>query len=170
MKTNWIRTGLATLGLLMAPSVFAATDTATGTVSVNVAPEASITVSTNPTLTSTGTEFASYTGNTTYNYKYRTTTAGGAGAVTVTVTTEFAATSGILTGHLSHVASTTGVATANAVSTTAAVTATGLLTFATATNSIDAGDTGTIAWTLVNLPTHNTGAASTTVTLTITAT
>ena len=130
MKTNWIKTGLATLGLFMAPVVFAATDTATTTLGVTVSPEASITVTASPTLAKGGTKFESYTGTTTYTYKVRTTQTTGAGSVTAQVTTAFAAASGITTADLSHVASTAGVGTANTTSTTASASvATNLLTF-----------------------------------------
>jgi len=55
--------------LAIAPSLFAATDTDTTTLSVTVAPEASITVTANPTLTSSGTEFANYTGTTSFTFR-----------------------------------------------------------------------------------------------------
>ncbi|MFN0102525.1 MAG: hypothetical protein ACKV2U_10600 [Bryobacteraceae bacterium] len=171
MKRKWIKVTAATIGMAVAPSIFAATDTATTTLGVTVAPEASISVTASPTLSKGGTEFESFTGNTTFNYKVRTTTTGGAGTVTALVTTAFAGASGITTADLTHIASTAGVGTANTSSTVAdESSATNILTFATDVHSADAGDAGAIAWTLADRPVYKTGTYSTVVTLTISAT
>src|SRR5689334_7468800 len=106
MKNYLNRFALGALGLMVIPSVFAATDSATTTLSVTVAPEATISVTSSPTLTKGTTEFESFTGNTTITYRVRTTETGGSGSITALVTTEFAAASNITTADLSHVAST----------------------------------------------------------------
>ena len=138
---------------------------------VTVSPEASIAVTSSPTLAKGGTKFESYTGTTTYTFKVRTMQTTGAGSVTAMVTTAFAAASGITTADLSHVASTAGAGTANTASTTASATvATNLLTFGADAHSSDSSDTGTISWTLADRPAYKTGAYSTVVTLTISAT
>ena len=134
------------------------------------APEASITVTSNPTLSKGGTEFEDYTGSTTFTYLVRTTETGGSGSVTALVTSAFDIGSNITTGDLSHTASTTGVGSANADSTTASESAaTNIITFGADAHSDDAGDEGTISWTLADRPEYVTGSYSATVTLTISA-
>src|SRR5260370_22130224 len=69
--------------------------TGTTTVSVGVAPEASISITTGTTsLTSSGTLFADYTGTSDYTYKIRTTQSGGSGNVTLKITADFSPTGG----------------------------------------------------------------------------
>ena len=171
MKISWVKIALATLGLAAAPLMFAATDTATTTLGVTVGAEATIAVTASPTLAKGTTEFESYTGNTTFTYRVRTTQSTGSGTVTSLVTTEFSAGSGITTADLSHVASTSGVGTANTSSTTAsASSATNILTFGADAHSSDTNDSATISWTLADRPAYKTGAYSTIVTLTISAT
>jgi len=170
MKNYLNRFAIPALALMAMPSLFAVTDSATTTLSVTVAPEATIAVTSSPTLAKGGTEFESYTGNTTFTYRVRTTESGGAGSITALVTTEFAAGSGITTADLSHVASTSGVGTANGSSTTAsASSATSLVTFGADAHSSDSNDSATINWTLVDRPAYKTGSFSTVVTLTISA-
>jgi hypothetical protein len=171
-KMTWSSIALAVLVLAAAPSVFAVTDTATTTLGVTVAPEASITVNTNPTLAKGTTEFESYTGDTTITYLVRTTASGGNGTITALVTTEFAAGSHITTADLSHVVSGSGVGTENTSSTTASASAaTNIITAMGAdAHSADGGDSATISWTLVDRPAYSTGTYSTVVTLTISAT
>ena len=161
----------------IAPVLFCAgaSDTATSQLDVTVVPEATITAVAAP-LASSGTEFANYTGSTTFNYKIRTTETSGSGSITAQVTTEFASESGITTADLSYTAAITpGVGsvggTANTTPTTAsASTGTSVVTFGSSAHSSDAGDSGAISWVLANRPQYKTGAATTTVTLTISAT
>lgn len=172
MKTNRAKFALCTLALAAAPTAFAVTDTATTALGVTVAAEASITVTASPTLSKGGTEFESFTGNTTFTYRVRTTESTGAGTVTAQVTTPFdSSASGIATADLSHTASTTGVGTANTSSTTAsASSATNIISFGAGIHSSDNdSDTGTISWTLADRPAFKTGTHSATVTLTISA-
>ncbi|HUQ94018.1 MAG TPA: hypothetical protein VM120_20225 [Bryobacteraceae bacterium] len=166
-----IKFALAMLGLAAAPAMFGATDTATTTLSVTVAAEASITVTASPTLSKGGTEFEAYTGNTTFTYKVRTSPTTGTGSVTAQVTTEFTGTGAPTTADVSYTAATTGVGTANGSSTTASASAgTNVLSFGADAHSNDAGDSATISWSLADRPTYKTGTYSTTVTLTMSAT
>jgi hypothetical protein len=129
-KMNRIQLALVTMGIVAAPVMFAATDTATTTLAVTVAPEASITVNTSPTLSKGGTEFEAYTGNTTFTYMVRTLQSGGSGSVTAQVTTEFSGTGAPTTADVSYVAATTGVGTANGTPTVASASAgTNIITF-----------------------------------------
>jgi hypothetical protein len=169
-KMNRIQLALVTMGIVAAPVMFAATDTATTTLAVTVAPEASITVNTSPTLSKGGTEFEAYTGNTTFTYMVRTLQSGGSGSVTAQVTTEFSGTGAPTTADVSYVAATTGVGTANGTPTVASASAgTNIITFGADAHSSDSGDSATISWTLADRPTYKTGTYSTIVTLTITA-
>jgi hypothetical protein len=171
MSKNWLRVSLTALTLSSATALFAASDSATTTLGVTVAAEATITVTANPTLAKGTTEFESYTGNTTFNYRVRTTQGSGVGSVTALVTTAFEGASGITTADLSHVASNSGVGTANGTSTTASTeAATSILTFGADAHSSDTNDSATINWTLVDRPAYKTGSYSTVVTLTISAT
>lgn len=166
-----IKFALAMLGLAAAPAMFAATDTATTTLGVTVAAEASITVTASPTLAKGGTEFEAYTGNTTFTYKVRTAQTSGTGSVTAQVTTEFSGTGAPTTADVSYTAATTGVGTANGSSTTASASAgTNVLSFGADAHSSDSGDSATISWSLADRPTYKTGTYSTTVTLTMSAT
>ena len=169
MKSTIITRAIFVLSLAAMP-VFAVTDSATSTLGVNVSAEATITVNSSPTLSKGGTEFESYTGNTTFTYKVRTTDAEGSGSVTALVTTEFEVGSAITTADLSHVVSGAGVGTKNSDPTVAsASSATNIMTFGTNAHSGDSGDSATIAWTLADRPTYKTGSYSTVVTLTITS-
>jgi hypothetical protein len=167
LKMNCMKVALVTLGLAAMPSLFAQTTNNT-TLTVTVAPEASITVASSPTLTNSGL-FSSYVGTTTFTYFVRTTTSG---SVTAEVTTAFSGTGSPTTADLSEVASNSGlVGTANTTSTPQSITAAvGVLTFGANASSHDTGDTGTINWTLADRPAYKTGTYSTVVTLTISAT
>ncbi len=171
MKNYFIRFAFAAAVLMATPAMFAATDSDTTTLSVNVAPEATIAVTSNPTLTKAGTEFQAYTGNTTLTYRVRTSEGAGSGSITALVTTEFAGASGITTADLAHVVSTAGVGTANESSTTASASvATSIITFGADAHSSDSNDSATINWTLADRPAYVTGSYTTVVTLTISAT
>ncbi len=171
MKNTFNKLRVAAFAAMAVPSLFGATDAATTTLSVTVAPEATITVTSSPTLSKGGTEFESYTGDTQITYRVRTLASGGSGSITALVTTPFAGASNITTADLSHVASTSGVGTANGSATTASESAaTTLLTFGADAHSSDTDDSATISWTLVDRPAYVTGSYTTVVTLTISAT
>jgi len=150
----------------------------TTTVSVTVAAEAAIQVTTaSTTLTNVGTIFNNYTGTTNFNYKVRTTKVGGAGSVTLEVTTDFSPAGGPSVGTpptagdaLSYTC-TAGYGTAcSGPLNSSTSAATNVITFATNAHSAAAGNAGSVAWTLTDDPTYQTGAYSATVTLTISAT
>jgi hypothetical protein len=152
--------------------------TGTTNISVGVAAEAAISVTSATTLSTTGTIFNDYTGTTSFQYKVRTTKTGGSGSVTMKVTTDFSTggtapsvanppTSGdtlSFTSALTGVGS--GVGTATPVTTT---TDTTMATFGTNARSTKAGDSGTVSWTLTNDPLYETGSYSAVVTFTIAA-
>jgi hypothetical protein len=169
LQMNWMKVALFGLTLAAVPSLFGQT-TGTTTLGVTIAPEANITSISNPTLTHTGTTFASFTGDTTFTYFVRTTESGGSGSVTAKVTTPFDEASGITTADLSEVASKVGAGSANTTSHTASESAAvNVLTFAGGDHSADSGDVGTISWTLADRPAYKTGGYSAIVTLTISA-
>ncbi len=112
-------------------------------------------------------KFGARTGTTNFNYQVRTTQAGGSGSITLEVTA-FAAGGPAMTDLTYGCSSGVGTpcSSGHAVSTTAQ---TNVLTFGTDAHSADAGTSGTTAWTLVDKPTTVTGAYSSTVTYTISA-
>jgi hypothetical protein len=165
--------------LLIAPCAFAqlGATTQTSTVSVTVAAEAALTVPTNATLTSTGTNFADYTGTTTFNYFVRTTQIGGTGSVTLQVTSDFSPANGPSVGtpptagdtlKYTPTVSAPGSAAAQQTSSTGAATSVG--TFGADAHSAKAGNSGSVGWVLTNDPVYKTGSYTATVTWTISAT
>jgi hypothetical protein len=149
------------------------------TLSVTVGAEAAISVTTSTTsMTTTGTTFSNpFTGTTNFSYKVRTTTTGGNGTITLKVTTDFSPANGPSVATpptagdaLSYTCTLGGVGTACTGSQTASTSAsTSVATFAAATKSTSAGDTGSVAWSLTNDPKYSTGTYTATVTLTISA-
>jgi len=166
----------ATLLTLSAHAQF--NTTGTTTVSVTVAAEASIEVNTaTTTLANVGTIFNAYTGTTNFTYKVRTTKTGGSGTITLEVTSDFSPANGpsvatpptagdALTYTCTVSAPGTGC-TGSLTSSTSA--ATSVATFGANAHSANAGNTGSVAWSLSDDPTYQTGAYSATVTYTISA-
>ena len=154
-------------------SQFAATGTTT--LSVTIASAAAIQINTaTTTLTTSGTTFGSaYTGTTSFTYKLRTTQSTGTGAITLQVTADFSPANGpsVAGGdpltYTCTVASGTGCAGSISASASAA---TSVATFGADIHSAAAGDAGSTAWSLSNLPHYKTGTYSATVTYTISAT
>jgi hypothetical protein len=152
--------------------------TGTTSVAVTVAAEASLQVNTaTTTLANVGTIFNAYTGTTSLSYKVRTSKTGGTGTITLEVTSDFSPASGpsvttpptagdALTYTCTVSAPGTGC-TGSVTSSTAA--ATSVATFGTNAHSASAGNTGSVAWSLTDDPTYQTGAFSATVTFTISA-
>jgi hypothetical protein len=164
--------------LVVSPAAFGQfAATGTTNVTVTVAAEAAISVNSASPLTSAGTLFANYTGSTSFTYKVRTKATGGSGSITAQVTTDFGPTGGPSVAApptagdtLSYGCSLTGVGTACSGSVTASTTAaTNVATFATNARSAKAGDTGSLAWVLVNDPQYQTGSYTAVVTLSISA-
>ena len=152
---------------------FAATGTTT--LSVTVAPAAAIQINTaTTTLTTSGSVFgAVYSGTTSFTYKMRTTFASGTGTITLQVTSDFSPANGPSVAGGDPLTYTctlaSGTACTGSVSaSTAAATSVG--TFGANAHSIDAGDAGSTAWSLANLPHYRTGTYTATVTFTISAT
>jgi hypothetical protein len=168
---------LASIATLFVSCAFAQTTAPTSTVSVTVGPEAGLTINTaNATLTSVGTNFADYTGNTSFTYFVRTSATSGTGAITVKVSSDFGPAGGpsvvtpLTSGDaLSYVATATSPASAATGAQTAATTATSVATFGAGAHSAKAGNGGSTAWTLTNDPAYATGSYSATLTWTISA-
>lgn len=140
--------------------------TATGTLTVNVVAEASIAVSSSPTLTETTANFgAPYTGNTTFSYKIRTSSGGTGGSITVKISTDFSPTGGPsvasppTAGDALTYSCTVASGTACTAGTTASTTsATSVATFTKGQHSTAiAGDAGTVSWSLTNDPAYAVG-------------
>ena len=152
--------------------------TGTTSVSVTVAAEASLQVNTaTTTLANVGTIFNAYTGTTNFTYKVRTTKTGGSGTITLEVTSDFSPANGpsVATPPTAGDAMTyTCTVSAPGTGCTGSVTsstasATSVATFGTNAHSASAGNTGSVAWSLTDDPTYQTGAYSATVTFTISA-
>ncbi len=176
-KTQTLIVLAATLLTISAQAQFAATGTTT--MSVTVGAEAALQVTTaTTTLANVGTIFNNYTGTTNFSYKVRTAKAGGSGTITLQVTSDFSpaggpsvATPPTAGDALAYSCTLGGVGTACAGSITSrTASATNVASFATNAHSSMAGDSGSVAWTLTDDPTYQTGGFSATVTLTISAT
>lgn len=164
--------------LLAAASMLQAQNTTT--LSVTVASEASLTVTTGTTsLATSGTNFSiPYTGTTAFTYQIRTTKTGGSGTITSKVTADFGGTGGPSVGTppttgdaLAYTCTVAAPGTACTGSQTASTSAsTPVSTFGAGANSAKAGNTGSVAWSLTDDPSYATGSYSATVTFTISAT
>ena len=156
----------AVAALALVPAAFGETSA----LSVTVGAEASFSaIDATPTLTHSGTNFASFTGTTNFSYKLRTTLSGGTGSITVAV----AAFSGAGAPSLSDLsfACTDAIALgAPCESTVASTSAQPVITFGTDKHSADLGNAGTADWTLVDQPTTKTGLHTAVATFTISAT
>jgi hypothetical protein len=151
--------------------------TGTTQITVGVAAEASISVTAATSLTTSGTIFNDYAGQTAFQYKVRTTKVGGSGTVTMKVTGDFSPTGGPSVGTppssgdaLTFTSALTGVGsgipTATPITTTSE---TNMATFGANAHSTKTGDNGTVSWTLTNDPLYETGSYTATVTFTINA-
>lgn len=167
----------AVVTALLASSAFSQTTSPTSQVLVNVAAEAALTVPTDATLTSTGTNFADYKGTSTFTYFIRTTQSTGTGSITLKVTSDFSPsggpsvatppTSGDALTYVPTVSSPASSATVQTASTSAG---TNVASFGAGAHSTKSGNSGSVDWTLTNDPVYSTGAYSATVTWTISAT
>jgi len=167
------------VALLMAVSAFAQfAGSGTTTLSVTPTAEAAIQINTSSTsLTSAGTTFNNYTGQTNLTYKIRTTQSSGTGSITLKVTADFSPSGGPSVATpptagdaLTYTCSVTSPGTACSGSQTASTSsATSVATFGAGASSTAAGNTGSVSWTLTNDPVYKTGSYSATVTFTISA-
>ncbi len=158
MKTLKFTVCLA--ALLMAAGLAEAQITSNMNLQVVVGVEASMTVPASTLLQTSGTTFANpFTGSTVVNYKVRTGRSAGSGAITVTVATDFSpsggpsvAASGTTGDTLSYNTTLSSNAAGSGVNTVAQMSATNVVSFGANDRSQKAGDTATMAWTLVNDP------------------
>ena len=152
----------------------------TTTLSVTVGPEAALTVNTGTTnLTTASTTFGNpFTGTTSLTYFIRTTKSTGTGNLTTKVTTDFGPAGGpsvgtppsagdALTYTCTVSAPGTGCTGSQTASTTASVA---FGTWGAGANSVKAGNSASVAWSLTDDPAYATGPYTATVTFTISAT
>jgi hypothetical protein len=185
MKTKLIRNSMLSLTVLLAGASQAFgqfTASGTTTVSVVVAAESAISVTTATTnlteATGAGIFGASYTGTTNFSYKVRSTTVGGGGSITVKITGDFAAGGpSVATPPTGDAMTYTCTSAASATPCTGSITAltsgaTNVATFATNAHSASgtgSSDAGTVVWSLPNDPVYKTGTYTATATFTISA-
>lgn len=172
MKKYNIALLVLVVALAIAGPASAQSSTANTTLQVGVTAEASISIpASSYTFTQTGTVFNNYALTMPFTYKVRTTKVGGSGTVVASFASDFAGNGPkIASSNLTYTSATAGVGSGNASAVTALVgTATNVLTFGANNRSVQAGDAGTVAWTLVNDPQYETGTYTTVVVLTITA-
>jgi hypothetical protein len=153
------------------------TSVPTTTLNLTVGNEAAIVVGTTNGF-SASTTFAPYTTSTPFTYYIRTSKSSGTGNISVQFNNDWAATGGpAIVGpptagdYLSYVntVSTPGTASA-AGNVTALTTAYPVATFGAGASSAIGGNTGSVAWSLVNDPKYAQGSYSVTATFTISAT
>jgi hypothetical protein len=165
---------LLTLGavlLLAASTALAATTT--GTLSVTVGPEMSVSVTATTTLTEGGAPFTPYTGTTTVTYSARTTKTGGDGNITLEVTTDFGATPkapSAAANNLTYTCTGAGPGTPCATAQTASTTATTPVLSTIGADGHANAATVALAWSLANNVAYQTGTYTATVTYTYSAT
>lgn len=145
----------------------------TTTLSLTVGPEAALSVTdvTTSLTTAAGGLFADYVGTTNFTYKIRTTRVDGTGSITAQVTTPFAAGGpSVAAGDLTYGCAVAAPATACTGPVTAATSSdTTVAGFGTNARSARAGNSGSVAWTLVNDPQYETGNYTAVVTFSISA-
>ena len=157
-----------TLVVLVAvsPAAFAQwAATGTTNITVNVGPEAAISVNSATPLTTGTTLFDDYKGTTTFSYKIRTAQSGGSGSITAQVLTDFSPGNGPSVQNpptagdtLSYGCTVAGPGTGCSGSVTAQYQAdTNVATFGANARSARAGDSGSLAWVLTNDPRYETG-------------
>jgi hypothetical protein len=148
----------------------------TTTLNLTVGAESAIVVGTTPGF-STSTAFAAYTTTTPFTYYIRTS-GSGSGAITVKFASDWAGTGGPsitappTTGdYLSYANTVSSPGTAGtAGNITATGTAYSVAAFTSSAASAIGGNTGSVAWSLVNDPNYKQGSYSVTATFTISAT
>jgi len=160
------------LGAVSAFGQFAATGTTS--LSVTVAPEASIEINTATTALTTAGLFADYTGTTNFTYKIRTTLSGGSGSILLKITADFPAGGPSVTtpgtDPLTYGCTVAAPATACSGPVTALTTGTtNVANFGVDAHSAKAGNAGSVAWDLPDDPAYKTGTYTATATFTISA-
>jgi hypothetical protein len=166
--------------LLAASSAFAQLGATTGTttMSVSVVAEAGLTVNTTTTtLSSTGTNFSSYTGTTNLTYYIRTTPTTGTGSIVLKVSADFTPAGGPSVGTpptgtdaLTYNCTVSSPGTACTGPLTASTSSTtNVGTFGANAHSTFAGNSASVGWNLTNDPQYKVGTYTATVTFTISA-
>ncbi len=153
------------------------TNPATTNITVTVAAEAALSVAATTPLTTGTALFDNYTGSTAFTYKVRTTQSTGSGTITAQVTADFSpvggpsvATSGATGNTLSYGCTVSAPGSGCSTSQTASTSAsTGIATFGANARSAKAGNSGSLAWVLVNDPQYQTGSYQATVMLSMSA-
>jgi hypothetical protein len=173
-------------GVLLAASMVQAqvgTSTATTTLGVGVTAEAALNINTsNTSLTSTGNNFANYTGTTNFTYYIRTSPSSGSGTVTLKVTGDFSPAGGpsvatpptagdklTYSCTVSTPGSSGGVTNCPASTVASFTTSTLVGTFGADARSIITGNSGSVNWALTNDPAYKANTYSATITFTISA-
>ena len=174
------KTSIFMTAALLAMAGFAHAQTGTTTLSVNVGPEAALTVNTSTTTLSTAsTTFGNpFTGTTNLTYLIRTSKSSGTGSLTLKITADFGGTGGPSvatppsTGDaLAYTCTVSAPGTACTGSQTASTTAsTPFGTWGAAANSTKAGNSASVAWSLTDDPAYAQGTYTATATFTISAT
>jgi hypothetical protein len=145
---------------------------------VTVGPEAALTINNATTnLTSTGTNFSSYSGTTGFTYFIRTTQTGGTGSIQLQITSDFSPANGpsvasppTSTDKLAYNSTVSTPGTAASAGQTASTSATTpVATFGANARSAYAGNSGSVVWALTNDPLYYTGSYAATATFTISA-
>lgn len=166
MKTTLL--AVTILALVLVPAAFCS-DTGTSTLNLTVGAEASFLTTDASTNFSAGNgKFASRTATTNFSYKIRTSTSG-TGTITVQLTAFESGGPAMtdLTYGCTVVSPATGCGSSGvAVSTSSG---TNVATFGNDAHSVDAGDSGSVGWTLVDKPSVTTGSYTSTATFTISA-
>ena len=156
------------VALAVVPVAFGAD---TSTLGVTVGPEASFTaMAASPSLTHSGTNFAAFGGTTTFTFKMRTTQTTGEGHISVAVAA-FSGSSGLVIATDLAFTSTSASGTAYSSSAAADSTTAGpVADFGADAHSADAGDAGSVIWTLADRPAVKVGSYTAVATFTISAT
>jgi len=172
---------LTTLIVLWAASLAQAQlggTTGNSTVSVAVVAEGALSAITGTsTLSSTGTNFSTYTGTTNLTYFIRTSPTSGSGYIVLQVTNDFSPTGGPSvaspptgTDALTYNCTVSSPGTACTGPLTAKTTAqTSVGTFGANAHSALAGNSASVSWSLTNDPQYKVGTYTATVTFTISA-
>ena len=167
MKRTLLAMTIAALAVV--PAAFSS-DTGSSTLNLSVGAEASFLSTDASTNFSAGNgKFASRTATTNFSYKVRTSQTNGTGSITVQVTA-FESGGPAMTD-LTYGCTVVNPATGCGSSGVAVSTSSGtsVASFGTDAHSADAGDAGSVGWTLVDKPSVVTGSYTSTATFTISA-
>ena len=149
----------------------------TTSVSVTIAPEASLTVTTGTTTLTSAGIFGAFTGTTNLTYKVRTTQSGGSGSIVLKISSDFSPANGPSVASpptagdtltYTCTVSSPGTACTGSLTSSTSVT-TNVSTFGADGRSAQAGNSASVTWSLTNDPQYKTGSYTATATFTISA-